>query len=137
MMFKQQHPQDLISRLFILEYVRELGADTLYEKANKHQKENLFYKFTDDEDNESIDLNWEACLFEASIPQLSAVLTRHLPAIEIIDARRNEELKKLNEKQIEDEISEPVDINLMDLAKEDIARSKNGKLKGSDGLDIK
>ena len=31
-MFKLQHPQDLVSRSFILEYIKELGPDTIKEK---------------------------------------------------------------------------------------------------------
>lgn len=136
-MFKLQHPQDLISRLFILEYMRDLGAQVLYDAANKTQQKNLFYKFFNDEDKESVDLNWEACMFEASIPQLSALLTKHIPAIEIIDARRNKELEKMRDEKVQEIISEPVDINLMDLARNDIEKSKNGKLKDINGFDIK
>ena len=49
MTFKLQHPGDLISRLFILEYMREIGAKALYEKANSEQKKQLFYKFIDED----------------------------------------------------------------------------------------
>ena len=33
-MFKLQHPQDLISRLFILEYIKELGVDLVVKKLS-------------------------------------------------------------------------------------------------------
>ena len=74
-MFKLQHVQDLVSRLFILEYMREISAKALYEKANVEQKRQLFYKFTNESnDMEDIDVNWEFCLFEATLTQLDLSL---------------------------------------------------------------
>ena len=34
-MFKLQHPQDLVSRLFILEYIKELGVDIIQPKLTE------------------------------------------------------------------------------------------------------
>jgi|SRR6187402_443717 len=128
-MFKLQHPSDLISRLFILEYIRELGPEQLYAKANNHQKENLFYKFLDDNENEAVDINWEYCIFVATLPQLEHFLSGFLDEIETIDAKRSSDFRAIREQMIEAEVNAPTDINLMDIAKTEIENSR-GKIIG-------
>ena len=127
-MFKLQHPADLISKLFILEYMREIGPNALYMKANKEQKKTLFYKFLGEEDEqEQIDINWEACIFNTSIPELSILLEKFLPEIEKIDSERNLLIKKqveIKQKELE---KAPTDINLRDFANALIENSK-GKI---------
>lgn len=44
-MFKLQHPQDLVSRLFILEYIKELGPNTIKEKLTDGEANFWLYKF--------------------------------------------------------------------------------------------
>ena len=39
-LFKLQHPEDLISRLFILEYIRELGEEKIKEKNISEERYN-------------------------------------------------------------------------------------------------
>lgn len=135
MTFKLQHPQDLISRLFMLEYMRELGAKLLYSKADKHQKSSLFYKFTSaDATVEEVDVNWEACLFEATVPQIDFFLQSFIVEIEEIDKRKQMEFSKQAEEIQEAQMRAPVDVNVMDLAATAIKGNKNGKLKGIDGL---
>lgn len=128
-MFKTQHPADLVSRMFILEYMRELGAETLYEKASPEQKKNMFYKFSDDDGNISVDLNWEALLFECTILQLEGLVKHFVKEIEKIEEARQELYKKKAAQRIEEELKQPVDINLMDFAAAKIKENKdNNKL---------
>jgi len=131
MIFKLQHPGDLISRLFILEYMRDIGAKDLYVKANKHQREDLFYKFTDEGNTvEEVDLNWEFLIFGATLHQLDSFMSLFLIEIEAIDKLKEVEFKKMREELIFDEKTTPVDINVMDMAQTEI-----NKIKGSDLLD--
>jgi hypothetical protein len=122
--FKLQHPADLISRLFILEYMRELTPEKLYEKANPIQKKNLFYKYVGENEEELIDINWEYCLFEALFTELEGLMKNFLPEIEEIESLRNNTVyKKAVDTHIKEEISKSVSINLMDIAKADINKN--------------
>lgn len=130
MTFKLQHPQDLVSRLFILEYMRAIGANALYAKANEHQKKDLFYNYTGETPEEIfVDVNWEACLFEATIPQLDHFMKNFLEEIELIDVAMQEDFARQKEAKEKELQKEPVDVNIMDLAKKAIENNKNGKLR--------
>jgi len=124
--FKHQHPQDLISRLFILEYMREVGADVLYTKANKHQAEKYFYKFTDDENTEHIDINYEYCTFIATLHEIEVFMGQFLAEIEEVEAKRSKIYQAAREQMIEEEAAQPVDINVMDLAQTEINKNNSG-----------
>lgn len=126
MMFKLQHPHNLISRLFILEYMREIDTQKMYDKANKHQRKDLFYKFIDEENNvESIDINWEYCIFEATIHQLESFMKNFLDDIKVIEEKREAFYKQQIEEIKEQQVAQPVDVNIMDLAAAEI--KKNNK----------
>lgn len=121
-MFKLEHPANLVSKMFMLEYMRELTPEKLYEKANPLQKEKMFYKYSDDSEKEFIDINWEYCLFIALLPELENLLKKFLPEIELIENQRQLLYKDLA-KQKEQKDKE-VSINLMDIAKADIKNKK-------------
>lgn len=131
--FKFQHPSDLISRLFILEYMREIGADTLYAKANKYQKEKLFYKFSSEDSDgkttlESVDINYEYCTFIATLHELESFLKLFLDEIAKVEESRAKIYEAATKQKIEEEVKAPVDINIMDLAKTEIDKNKSGEL---------
>lgn len=126
--FKHEHPSNLISRLFMLEYIREIGADTLYTKANKYQKEKFFYKFSSDDGIEALDINYEYCLFIATLHELEGLLKFFLDELEEIEAQRAETYKVEREKLIEEQAAAPVDINIMDLAQTEINKNDGNKL---------
>lgn len=126
--FKHEHPSNLISRLFMLEYIREIGADTLYTKANKYQKEKFFYKFSSDDGVEALDINYEYCLFIATLHELEGLLKFFLDELEEIEAQRAETYKVEREKLIEEQAAAPVDINIMDLAQTEINKNDGNKL---------
>jgi len=123
--FKHTHPKDLLARLFILEYMREIGAKVLYEKANKYQQKDMFYKFTAEDDSETVDLNYEFCLFMATLHQLENFLKLFLEEIEKIDEGRKVIYKKIEEDRQQEEVMQPVNINIMDLANTEINKSKD------------
>lgn len=123
-MFKLQHPKDLVSKMFILEYMRELSTQKMYDKANKYQKKELFYKFIDEESNtESIDINWEYCIFEATIYQLEALVVHFLDDIKSIDDKRKDFYNKQLEEKAAYEATLPTDINIMDMAATEIKKN--------------
>lgn len=122
MTFKQQHPKDLISRLYILEYMREIGANKLYEKSNDLQKSQYFYKFINEDNNapiQEVDINWEYCLFVATMPQLEYFMKNFLEEIEEIESKR----KKIMSQPMTSEES-VASINLRDIAVADVQRTK-------------
>lgn len=122
MTFKTQHPKDLVSRLFILEYMREIGADTLYARANEAQRKEFFYKFTSEDTNipiEEVDVNWEYALFVATMPQLEYFIKNFMDEIEAIDNKREAFMRTASEQS-----GDVASINLRDLAVADVERTK-------------
>ena len=130
-MFKFQQPSDLISRLYILEYMREIGAEKMYQKCNKYQQESFFYKFLDDAGVEAVDFNWEYCLFMATMFELEKLMENFEEELAAVEASRNEYLMKckhqLIQEKIEEHLSGPVDINLMSVAQAEM-RNSQGKI---------
>lgn len=119
--FKNQSPQDIVSRLIILEYLKEIGAPETYSDANEDQKRAFYYKFTDEEGNVQIDYNWEYALFKATMPQLEYFAKNYVDKMLIIDKKREAfHRQKLHNAAQEDMPS----INIMDMAAADIARTK-------------
>ena len=121
--FKLQHPQDLVSRLFILEYIRELGVDVIRQKLDDVQHVKWIYTFEDADESKQYDLNWEYLVFVISLPELSKIMEKYLNEIEAIENRRKERHTKLLETKLEHEMQ--ADISLYDLAQSDMRNQKN------------
>ena len=126
-MFKLQQPQDLVSRLFILEYIRELGVETIREKLTPGEVRLWLYSFKGDEgDSVEYDFNWEYLLFTVPMSNLSKIIERYLEDILKIDSKREADMEKMRKDFFQEQMSAPVDINVYDLAQADM---KNQKLK--------
>ena len=126
-MFKLQQPQDLVSRLFILEYIRELGVDTIKDKLTAGEAKFWLYSFKGEEgDTTEYDFNWEYLVFTIPMPNLSKIIERYLEEILKIDTKRQEDMEKMRKDFFKEEMAAPVDINIYDLAQSDM---KNQKLK--------
>lgn len=126
-MFKLQQPQDLVSRLFILEYIRELGVETIREKLTPGEVRLWLYSFTGEEGPEvEYDFNWEFLLFTIPMSNLSKIIERYLEDILKIDSKREADMEKMRKDFFQEQMSAPVDINVYDLAQADM---KNQKLK--------
>ena len=123
-MFKLQHPQDLVSRLFILEYIKELGPNTIKEKLSEGEANFWLYKFEGEEKVE-YDFNWEYLLFVIPLSNLSHIMERYLDEVEEIEKKRQSQYKKLIQEKYEQEVTEPAEINLYDYAKADIEQKNN------------
>ena len=123
-MFKLQHPQDLVSRLFILEYIKELGPDTIKEKLTDGEANFWLYKFEGEEKIE-YDFNWEYLLFVIPLSNLSHIMERYLDEVEKIEEKRQREYNRYKEEHLKKELAKPVDINLYDIARADIKNQSN------------
>lgn len=119
-MFKLQHPQDLVSRLFILEYIKDLGPNTIKEKLTEGEAHFWLYKFEGENDEVQYDINWEYLLFVIPLANLSNIMERYLDEVEKIESKRQDEYNKYKEIHLKEEISKPADINLYDIARADI-----------------
>ena len=118
-MFKLQHPQDLVSRLFILEYIKELGPDTIKEKLSEGEANFWLYKFKGEEKVE-YDFNWEYLLFVIPLSNLSHIMERYLDEVEKIEQKRQSEYNRYKEEHLKEELAKPADINLYDIARADM-----------------
>ena len=123
-MFKLQHPQDLVSRLFILEYIKELGPDTIKEKLTDGEANFWLYKFEGEEKIE-YDFNWEYLLFVIPLSNLSHIMERYLDEVEKIEQKRQSEYNRYKEEHLKEELAKPVDINIYDIARADIKNQSN------------
>lgn len=123
-MFKLQHPQDLVSRLFILEYIKELGPDTVKEKLTDGEANFWLYKFEGEEKIE-YDFNWEYLLFVIPLSNLSHIMERYLDEVEKIEEKRQSEYNRYKEEHLKEELAKPVDINIYDIARADIKNQAN------------
>ena len=123
-MFKLQHPQDLVSRLFILEYIKELGPNTIKEKLSEGEANFWLYKFEGEEEVE-YDFNWEYLLFVIPLSNLSHIMERYLDEVEKIEKKRQSEYNRYKEEHLKEELAKPVDINLYDIARADIKNQSN------------
>ena len=125
-MFKLQHPQDLVSRLFILEYIKELGPDIIKEKLADGEANFWLYKFEGEEKIE-YDFNWEYLLFVIPLSNLSYIMERYLDEVEKIEEKRQSEYNRYKEEHLKEELTKPADINLYDLARADM-KNQSSKL---------
>ena len=123
-MFKLQHPQDLVSRLFILEYIKELGPNTIKEKLTEGEANFWLYKFEGEEKIE-YDFNWEYLLFVIPLSNLSHIMERYLDEVEKIEEKRQREYNRYKEEHLKEELAKPVDINIYDIARADIKNQSN------------
>ena len=123
-MFKLQHPQDLVSRLFILEYIKELGPNTIKEKLTDGEANFWLYKFEGEEKIE-YDFNWEYLLFVIPLSNLSHIMERYLDEVEKIEEKRQSEYNRYKEEHLKEELAKPADINLYDIARADIKNQSN------------
>lgn len=124
-MFKLQHPQDLVSRLFILEYIKELGVDIIQPKLTEGEAHFWLYKFEGEDNTVQYDFNWEYLLFVIPLSNLSHIMERYLDEVEEIEKKRQSQYKKLIQEKYEQEVAEPAEINLYDYAKADIEQKNN------------
>lgn len=121
--FRTQHPEDLVSRLFMLHFLRRLGANKVYNVVEENYRKNYFYMFLDKEDKKMIDYNWEALLFKATLTDLENIIEPLVDEVEKLDKEEEEKLVKLIEAKTQE--NSIADISIYDLAQAEINRSKD------------
>ena len=126
-MFKLQHPQDLVSRLFILEYIKELGVDIIQPKLTEGEAHFWLYKFEGEDNTVQYDFNWEYLLFVIPLSNLSHIMERYLDEVEKIEQKRQSEYNRYKEEHLKEELAKPADINLYDMARADM-KNQSSKL---------
>lgn len=87
MLYKLEHPNNIVSRMYILEYIRDLGVDTIKSKLAPGEIKNWLYEFSDGE-NVEYDFIWEYLLFTIPLSSLEKVMTRYLEEINKIEEKR-------------------------------------------------
>lgn len=135
LVFKQQHPQDVVTRAIMLDYLKEIGARKVYDKFGDLDLE-IFYTFTMEEDGvEEVDFNWEALLFTVNLEQLNALMNALTDELLEVEEQQGKIIAEEQAKKLAG--GAPVDINLLTFAKAKLAEQKlqildiNGKKIGS------
>lgn len=133
MTIKMQSPTDILSRMYILDYLRELGAEHVYKNCNTEQQKLFFYKFTGEEDETMIDYNWEYCIFVATMSQLEYLMQPFISEIEEIEEKRLQSFRK-----IQKEASNPneASVSIYDLAKANMEQIKQEGLTDEKGFKL-
>ena len=125
-MMKLVHPQDIISRMFMLDYLREIDVDLAHSKADVNERKKLFYRYEYEVEGEiksKYEYNWEELLFHYDLPELEMFMEKFLPEVEVIDKKREVIMQmKLEELEQEQAVA---DINVMDLAQTAINKASD------------
>ena len=124
-LFKMEHPYNLCSRMFILEYIRELGVKRIKEKLTDGEAKFWLYKFEGDDQQDEYDFQWEYLLFEIPLSNLGAIATRYQTDIEAIEKARESKYKQRIAQVQEEQEKEPASISLYDLAQAEINRDQD------------
>lgn len=124
-LFKMENPMNLVSRMFILEYIRELGTDIIVPKLTDGEANFWVYKFEGEDDKTEYDFNWEYLTFVIPLPNLGSIMERFLTEVEEIEAKRQAFYTQRREEMLQEEMAKPADINLYDFAKAQIDKSKD------------
>ena len=135
LVFKQQHPQDIVTRALMLDYLKEIGAKKVYDKFGDLDL-GIFYTFTMETDGvEEVDFNWEALLFTVTLDQLNALMNALEDELLEVEEQQGKIIAEEQAKKLAG--GTPVDINLLSYAKAKLAEQKlqildiNGKKIGS------
>lgn len=126
-MLKKDHPRNLLTRLFMLEFIHHFDKDLFYNRSSETHQDLFFYTYTNEKNQELYDFNWEYALFKATMPQLEHLMETMLEEAEVIKKEQDAELKIAVEQQAAtDTISGDMmqSINIMDMAKSDITKMK-------------
>ena len=93
-MFKTTHPADLVSRMFILEYIKDLKVEKVQPQLSEGEQKFWLYKF-EGENQIEYDFNWEYLLFVIPLENLSKIMERFIDEIEVIESEDNLNIKHL------------------------------------------
>mgnify|MGYP003585387752 CR=1 FL=1 len=129
---KTQHPQEVIGRVYMIDYLREITPDKAYEVLGK-TLEGVFYEFENTEGEIAVDFNWESLLFVLTMDELQVVMNKLEKLVWEVEEQQSKVVAKEIEKKIDG--GKPVDINLLAYAQAKLAQQKN-QILGIDGKPI-
>lgn len=129
---KTQHPQDVIARVYMIDYLREITPGRAYEVLGR-TLEGVFYEFENTEGEITVDFNWESLLFILTIDELQLVMNKLEKLVWEVEEQQSKVVAKEIEKKIDS--GKPVDINLLAYAQAKLAQQKN-QILGIDGKPI-
>ena len=131
---KIQHPQDVIARVYMLDYLREIGPEKVRKELNG-RVEGIFYVYTKpDSEEEQVDFNWELLLFTLPVKELNLIMSFIEPLVWEVERQQGKVIAQEAAKKLEG--GQSADINLLAYAQAKLAESK-GKILGLDGKPLK
>ncbi len=120
-----EHPYNLCSRMFILEYLRELGPERVNEELTEGEARFWLYRFENTEGEVEHDFNWEYLLFEIPLSTLGNIAGRFQVEIEAIEKAREPKYQSKIKIAQEEEKKAPASISLYDLAQAEINKDQD------------
>lgn len=131
---KTQHPQDVIARAYMLDYLREIGPEKVRKELNG-RVEGIFYVYTEpNTEEEKVDFNWELLLFTLPVKELNLIMSFIEPLVWEVENQQGKIIAEEAAKKLEG--GKPVDINLMAYAQAKLAENRN-KIVGLDGKPLR
>lgn len=130
---KLQHPNDIITRVLMLDYLKEITPEVAYEKLQETTP-GIFYTYTDKDDKEGVDFNWEKLLFHLDLSKVNEIMNQLEEEVFAVEKAQGKIVAKELAKK--SDTTRETNINLLDYAKVKIAENKT-KIVGLDGKSIK
>ena len=124
-LFKMEHPYNLCSRMFILEYLKDLGPNVVKEKLTEGEHRFWLYKFEGENNVIEYDFNWEYLLFVIPLENLGTIAGRYEKEIEEIEKARESRYQARIKQVEEGERKAPASISLYDMAQAEIAKDQD------------
>ena len=129
---KTQHPQDIITRAYMIDYLREVTPDKAYEVLN-NTITGVFYEFENLEGETAVDYNWESLLFVLTLDELQVVMNKLEDLVWEVEKQQGKIVAEEVAKKLDG--GKPVDINLLAYAQAKLAQQRN-QILGIDGKPI-
>ena len=119
---KTQHPQDIITRAYMIDYLREVTPDKAYEVLN-NTITGVFYEFETLEGETAVDYNWESLLFVLTLDELQVVMNKLEDVVWEVEKQQGKIVAEEVAKKLDG--GKPVDINLLAYAQAKLSQQRN------------
>ena len=119
---KTQHPQDIITRAYMIDYLREVTPDKAYEVLN-NTITGVFYEFETLEGETAVDYNWESLLFVLTLDELQVVMNKLEDLVWEVEKQQGKIVAEEVAKKLDG--GKPVDINLLAYAQAKLSQQRN------------
>lgn len=129
---KTQHPQDVIARAYMIDYLREVTPDKAYEVLS-NTITGVFYEFENLEGETAVDYNWESLLFVLTLDELQIIMNKLEDLVWEVEKQQGKIVAEEVTKKLDG--GKPVDVNLLAYAQAKLAQQRN-QILGIDGKPI-